>query len=48
MSDIIDERTEDEIATTEIPDAALEAAGSAGNSGVYTQFGLCTFSNCGI
>jgi hypothetical protein len=46
MSDITNEQTEDEIISAEISDEALEAAALAGNSGAYTQLGLCTFSGC--
>ena len=48
MSEFANEQTEDEITSVEISDESLEAAAFAGNSGVYTQLGLCTFSNCGI
>jgi hypothetical protein len=46
MSNITNEQTEDEIVSIEISDESLEAAAIAGNSGVYTQFGLCTLSLC--
>jgi hypothetical protein len=48
MTDASEPQTEDEIVPTEISDEALEATGLLGNSGVYTQMGLCTFSTCGI
>ncbi len=46
MSEIANEPTEDEIVAADISDEALEAAAFAGHAGVYTQLGLCTFSNC--
>lgn len=46
MTDITEQQIEDEVFNTDIPDEALEVAGLAGNSGVYTQMGLCTFSTC--
>ena len=46
MSDAANEKTEDEILSIEVSDEALEAAAFQQNLGVYTQMGLCTFSNC--
>ncbi len=46
MTDIANDQSEEEIVATEISDEALEAAAFAGHAGVYTQLGLCTFSNC--
>jgi hypothetical protein len=46
MSDIADEQAEHEIISIEISDESLEAAAFAGNSGAYTQLGLCTLSTC--
>jgi len=46
MSDIPSEHAEEALTSPESSDEALEAAALAGNSGVYTQMGLCTFSGC--
>jgi hypothetical protein len=46
MSDIATEQAEDEAIGVEVSDEALEAAAFAGNSGAYTQLGLCTLGAC--
>jgi hypothetical protein len=46
MNAIAAEQAEDEFMSVDISDEALEAAAFAGNSGAYTQLGLCTFAGC--
>jgi hypothetical protein len=46
VSDITNEKTEDEIFSYEISDESLEIAAFAGNAGAYTQFAYCTQFGC--
>ncbi len=47
MSDFTkEEQAWDEIIFVEISDESLEAAASAANLGLYTQFAFCTLNGC--
>lgn len=46
MSDIVNERTEDEIWVTEISDESLEAAAFTEKLGAWTEFAWCTQFSC--
>lgn len=46
MNEIANEQADEQIMSVEVSDESLEAAAFAGNAGVYTQLGLCTFASC--
>ena len=46
MSDIRNERTDDDVIGPEISDEALETAALAIHSGGYTQYAFCTMGTC--